>query len=186
MSSSHTCSLLVFGLVLIVQSVILTDLKAHQESLEPPKSVAAVRIRQKPPTIDGLLDDDIWEEAPIYSGFLQREPEQGNPGTEKTSFQIAYDDEAVYFGVLCYDSEPEKISARLGRRDSRLDSDRVSINLDPYHDHQTGYWFSVYASGVQYDGSLAGRRGSDETWDGIWTALQADSSFGGSPRGKTA
>ena len=170
MSSSHTCSLLVFGLVLIAQSVILTDLKAHQESLEPPKSVAAVRIRQKPPTIDGLLDDDIWEEAPIYSGFLQREPEQGNPGTEKTSFQIAYDDEAVYFGVLCYDSEPEKISARLGRRDSRLDSDRVSINLDPYHDHQTGYWFSVYASGVQYDGSLAGRRGSDETWDGIWEA----------------
>ncbi|MEE2618132.1 MAG: hypothetical protein VX677_05915 [Candidatus Poribacteria bacterium] len=121
MSSNHTCSLLVFLLVLIAQSVILTDLKAHQESLAPPKSVTAVRIQQKPPTIDGLLDDDIWEEAPIYSGFLQREPEQGNPGTEKTSFQIAYDDEAVYFGVLCYDNEPEKISARLGRRDSRLD-----------------------------------------------------------------
>ena len=152
----------VLCLILIVQSVILTSLEAHQESLEPPKSVTAVRIQQEPPAIDGVLDDDIWAEAPIYSGFLQRDPKQGEPATEKTSFQIAYDDEAVYFGVVCFDSDPDKISVRLGRRDSRLDSDRVSINLDPYHDHQTGYWFSVYASGVQNDGSLAGRRGGDE------------------------
>ena len=170
MSINHSFPLTVLCLILIVQSVILTSLDAHQESLGPPKSVTAVRIQQEPPVIDGVLDDDIWAEAPIYGGFLQRDPKQGEPATEKTSFQIAYDDEAVYFGVVCFDSDPDKISVRLGRRDSRLDSDRVSINLDPYHDHQTGYWFSVYASGVQNDGSLAGRRGGDETWDGIWEA----------------
>ena len=170
MSNNHPCSLIVWGLIIIVQVIVLTDLKAHQESLEPPKSATAINIHQKPPEIDGVLDDDIWGEAPTFSGFLQRDPEQGKPATEKTNFQIAYDDEAIYFGIVCYDSEPDKISARLGRRDSRLDSDRISINLDPYHDHQTGYWFSVYASGVQNDGSLSGRRGGDETWDGIWEA----------------
>ena len=146
--------------------VVPTDLEAHQESLDPPKSATAIRIHQKPPKIDGVLDDNIWKEAPVFSGFLQGDPDQGKPGTEKTNFQVAYDDEAIYFGVVCYDSEPDKISVRLGRRDSRLDSDRISINIDPYHDHQTGYWLSVYVSGVQYDGSHGGGHGS--TWDGVW------------------
>ena len=46
-------------LILIVQSVILTGLEAHQESLESSKSVTAVRIQQEPPAIDGVLDDTV-------------------------------------------------------------------------------------------------------------------------------
>ena len=67
MSNNHPCSLIVWGLIIIVQVIVLTDLKAHQESLESPKSATAINIHQKPPKIDGVLDDDIWGEAPTFS-----------------------------------------------------------------------------------------------------------------------
>ena len=36
--------------------------------------------------------------------FIQREPLQGEPATEKTEIRILYDDAAIYFGVSAYES----------------------------------------------------------------------------------
>ena len=123
---------------------ITTLLNAHQRSPSPgSKTAKAVRINAESPLIDGVLDDAIWQQAPSFTGFQQRDPYEGAAATEKTVFQVVYDDQALYFAVVCYDQEPDKIATRLGRRDSRLKSDRVSIHLDPYHDHHTGNQFSV-------------------------------------------
>jgi len=149
---------------------ITTPLNAHQQSSEPgTKTATAVRINTESPVIDGVLNDATWQQAPSFTSFQQRGPHEGAAATEKTSFQVVYDDQALYFAIVCYDQEPDKIAIRLGRRDSRLKSDRVSIYLDPYHDHHTGNQFSVYASGVKADGVYADDRDrGDTTWDAIW------------------
>ena len=132
------------------------------------KSAIAVRIDPNPPKIDGVLDDAIWQTAPAHEGFLQQEPEEGKEATERTTFQIAYDEEAIYFGIQCYDSEPDEIVSCLTRRDGHVESDRISVQIDAHHDHQTGYWFSVYASGSISDGVLSNSGWPDSKWNPVW------------------
>ena len=121
--------------------------------------------------MDGVLDDEIWKIAPLHEGFRQRDPDEGKPATERTTFQIAYDDEALYFGIMCYDSEPDKIVAQLVRRDNVfVDSDKVNINLDPHHNRQSAYWFTVHPSGSVTDGIISDNKQPDRTWDGVWDA----------------
>jgi hypothetical protein len=132
------------------------------------KIATAIRVNSEPPRIDGVLDDEVWQQTPIHEGFLQSDPNEGEKATERTAFQIVYDDEAIYFGILCHDKEPGQIVSRLTRRDGRIEADWVSISLDPHYDRQTGYWFGVYASGSVTDGTFSDDRMRDDTWDGVW------------------
>ena len=136
------------------------------------KTLRAVRAGVAP-VIDGTLDDVAWVSAPAFNGFTQREPLEGAAASESTTVRFLYDDDALYIGIMAYDSEPEKIIARLTRRDVRSNSDRISVDMDPHHDHQTGYWFGVNAAGVLDDGLLFNDTDYDFTWDGVWTAKTA-------------
>ncbi len=140
------------------------DTRAH-----PERTIRAVRATTAP-VLDGLLDDDVWNVAPIATDFTQRQPDEGEPATEKTAVQFAFDDEALYIAVMCYDSEPDKIVSRLTRREDWADRDWVSVNLDPHHDHKTGFYFVVGPSGWQSDGILFDDGNESETWDGVWEA----------------
>jgi len=80
------------------------------------KKAVALRTSTAP-RIDGVLNEAEWQRAAPISDFLQREPDEGKPPTEKTEIRILYDDEALYFACRMYDREPSKIVARLARRD---------------------------------------------------------------------
>ena len=146
-------------------------LKAHEQDDTPVRALTAIRATT-PPRIDGVLDDPVWQRAPAGSAFVQRDPDEGRPATEKTVIQVAFDDEALYVGVMCYDSEPDRIASRLARRDHFINTgvDRVTLNLDPHHDHQTGYYFMVYPSETQLDAAIHSDGRFDSNWDGVWEA----------------
>lgn len=133
-----------------------------------PGRVSALRVA-RPPVIDGRLVESVWKAAIPATGFLQRDPVEGAPASERSEIRVLYDGEALYFGCMFYDSRPEKIVGRLTRRDDEIESDRASIRLDSFHDHQTGYEFTFNAAGVkvdilQYDD---GDR-EDASWDPVW------------------
>ncbi|MBI1930616.1 carbohydrate binding family 9 domain-containing protein, partial [Candidatus Poribacteria bacterium] len=168
----------VFGTMILALSALSfwSPLRAEESARHhPEKTMTAVRINPAPPRIDGLLDDEVWASAPASGDFLQQEPteHQGEPGTEKTTIQMVYDEEALYVGITCYDSEPKKIAARLTRRDGWVESDWVSLNLDTHHDHQTGNFFFLNAAGVQLDGQMYNDGMEDTTWDGVWEGKAA-------------
>ena len=141
---------------------------------EHPKRVAtAVRANPKPPKIDGVLNERAWDSAPVTSGFTQVNPDEGDPATEKTEVRIVYDDEAIYFGIQCFDSEPDLIVSRLARRDESVEADYVSVDLDPHHDHQTGFTFAIGPSSWIRDGILHNDGSRDYTWDGVWEGRAA-------------
>ena len=96
---------------------------------DSPRSVRAVRV-PAPPRIDGLLDEEVWKLAEPTSDFIQRDPNEGKPASERTEVRVLYDDEALYFGFMFYDSEPDKIVSRLTRRDNQIESDAASIGID--------------------------------------------------------
>ena len=162
-------------LMILIIYVLIPGILYAQETdrTHPGNTITAVRINPTLPRLDGILDDEVWQHAPVSSGFLQKEPNEGEPATEKTTVQIVYDDEALYVGVMCYDSEPDKIVARLARRDGWVEADHVSIDIDAHHDHQTANWFMVNAAGMKSDGQIYNDTCKDGSWNGIWEAKTA-------------
>jgi hypothetical protein len=120
------------------------------------------------PTIDGRLDDAAWQAASSAQGARQLAPQRGEPATEDTQFYIVYDRNNLYVGFRCYDSEPEKVINRLGRRGDIFPSDWISFYIDPHHDHRTGYTFATTPGGIQSDGYRYDDTNSDRNWRGIW------------------
>jgi len=133
-----------------------------------PKTATAVRTTRAP-RIDGILNEPEWQLAKPVSDFTQRDPYEGQPPTQKTEIRILYDGDALYFGCTMYDTEPSKIVARLARRDVEILSDNISIRIDSYHDHQTGFEFTINAAGVKVDIlQYNDAQEEDESWDGVW------------------
>jgi hypothetical protein len=135
----------------------------------PQRTAQAVRA-PSPPVLDGNVDDAVWGAAPLQSGFTQEDPDHGKPASEKTTFQILYDDEALYVAAVCYDSEPDSIKSVLSRRDDWRERDIFEIHLDAHHDHQSGAFFVVGPSGWMRDGVIFNDDDGDRAWDGVWEA----------------
>jgi len=90
-----------------------------------------------PPQIDGILNDPTWLKAPVISNFTQVRPNEGHAPSEKTEIRLLYDENFIYIGVRAFDSEPEKIIARLMQRDILLSSeDRIRLTFDTFLSHR--------------------------------------------------
>ncbi|NIN92596.1 hypothetical protein GTO36_06365, partial [bacterium] len=130
------------------------------------KTVQAVRA-DGPLSIDGVLEESVWQEQG-YSDFTQSDPTDGAQPTEKTKVWVAYDDKSLYVAARLYDSQPELITCRLGRRDDFVDSDWFIFAVDPYYDRRSGYQFAVNPAGSIVDWTLYNDEWNDTTWDGVW------------------
>jgi hypothetical protein len=130
--------------------------------------------------VDGSLDEPVWENAPEITGFIQFQPDRGNPASLKTSVRILYDGTHIYFGFLCYDTDPGKIAASVNKRDQDIrDDDSVYVLLDTYYDRRNCYYFGTNLLGTQWDGRI-GDNGLhfDSNWDGIWKSAAEKTDFG--------
>ena len=135
-----------------------------------PRNIVAA-ARTTPVTIDGVLSEPVWETAVPVGGFLQYNPAEGSPATERTTVRALFDDDNIYFGIFCHDSDPAGIDRQLTRRDRTAQSDRVSVIIDSYHAHTTAFLFGVTASGVQSDGVFSyDGLVYDVQWDAVWDA----------------
>jgi len=128
----------------------------------------AVRLQGPVPSIDGRLDEPVWQTAPVATNFVQMEPEEGAPPSERTEVRILYDDEALYVGAWMFDSSPDSIVAQLTRRDQPSYSDLIWISIDSYHDRRTAFDFAVNPLGVKTDGYRYDDTEEDTGWDAVW------------------
>jgi hypothetical protein len=123
------------------------------------------------PVLDGLVDDDVWELADVVTDFLQREPVEAAPASQRTEVRILYDKENLYLGFIMHDDEPDQIKAQDLRRDSRLDTDdTIAVLFDTFHDHRNGFLFRVNPLGTKYDTTLKDESQLNSSWDETWEA----------------
>ena len=132
---------------------------AGRPNVIPPRTNA-------PPTIDGRLDDSVWQTAGKVTEFTQQRPLEGVPATERTDVYIAYDSANLYVGIYAYYSDPALIRANRVDRDQTGRDDTVSLYLDPFLDQQRAYVFSVNGYGVQGDAILSGGGGGGQGGQG--------------------
>jgi hypothetical protein len=192
-------------LLLLIASVLLVPGKALEAAqsqpaypsanAESPRPAQAARYLSRAPVVDGAVADDAaWKDVPAITAFRQTTPDDGADVSERTEVRIAYTDEALIIGVVCYDSEPGKLVVSDSRRDSPLDDvDSFQFILDTYQDGQNGFVFGTSPAGGEYDAqvSLEGREGDRSSrqqsgagggfnlnWDAVWTVRTKMGDYG--------
>ncbi|MFN7914579.1 MAG: DUF5916 domain-containing protein [Vicinamibacterales bacterium] len=138
-------------------------------------TMRAVRI-DKPLTLDGRLDEEIYSRVPGVNGFIQQEPHEGEKATEDTDLWVFYDDNNVYISGRMWDSQPDRIQANELRRDNRNigQNDSFSVSLDTFYDRRSGYYFQTNSIGGVRDAIVADERaGNNFDWNTVWDTRSA-------------
>ena len=145
------------------------------------------------PLMDGIVDDQSWALADVATGFLQREPGEGQPASERTEVRVLYDDENLYVGVVAFDSNPGAILASELRRDALGgggfgggggggggggSDDTFSVVLDTFHDGRSAFLFTVNPLGARHDATIRNESQINSEWDEAWQAAAQVTSRG--------
>jgi hypothetical protein len=143
-------------------------------------SVTAVRLGEgERITIDGVLDEAVWKRTGPATDFIMRDPILGGTPTESTEVHFAFNDDHLYMGVICRDSEPDKLLGNTRKRDEFLGADdRFMWTIDTFFNQQTGYFFEMNPSGLMADELMGPGDNSNREWDGIWNARVRRSEIG--------
>ena len=124
-----------------------------------------------PIRMDGVLDDEAWQLAAAATGFVQSEPDEGNPATERTEVRVAWDAEFLYIAAYLYDSRPDQLVVADIRKDFRTDNqDTFEVILDTFADRRNGYVFATNPAGARADQQISNEgRETNASWDAPWT-----------------
>lgn len=106
----------------------------------------------EPVTVDGALDESVWQRAARLTDFSQYEPADGRPAEQRTEVLVFYSAQALHFGVVAHVRPGVSVNATLAKRDNILNDDRVIIYLDTFNDRRRAFIFGVNPLGVQLDG----------------------------------
>jgi hypothetical protein len=151
---------------------------------EPPATVSrdaqgrvtmrAVRIAT-PIVLDGRLDEAAYTESLPTSDFVQQEPLEGQPATEKSEVWIFFDDRNIYVSGRLWDSQPHRITANEMRRDNRniFLNDNFGFAIDTFHNKRTGFFFQINPLAGLRDALVADEGQTNYDWDGVWDARTA-------------
>ena len=140
------------------------------------REIFALRL-DEPLRIDGLLTEPIYQTPPNQT-FIQLEPDNGVPASEATDVWVAYDDAALYVSARLWDSQPDSIVVRMGRRDANFNSDLFQVIIDAYNDKRSGFFFMINPSGAIQDGTFSNDSWSDGSWDGVWDGKTTIDEYG--------
>lgn len=128
------------------------------------KEIKAVYV-EKGPKIDGHLNEDFWQQAPVAEGFTENSPRPNTPPHLPTEVKIVYTTDAIYIGAKMLDTSPDSILRQLSVRDDiqSVNADHFTVYIDGMFTQQNNFSFTVTAAGVQGDAA-----DGDNVWDAAW------------------
>jgi len=134
-------------------------------------TIRAMRLDQ-PIDLDGALDERVYQDVPAVTGFIQVEPDAGQPATEETQVWLFFDDTDVYIASRAWDSssaDPQWIANEM-RRDgfAILRNDSISVAFDTFYDRRNTVQFMVTPIGGRMDGQVTNERNWNGDWNPLW------------------
>jgi len=136
------------------------------------RSVLRVPFLETAPAIDDFLE---MEPSPAFEGrmarvegFVQRDPADGQPASQRTVVYLGYDRQHLYAVFCAFDGEPDRVRAHMSRRENVQGDEIVEVQLDTFDDARTAYTFIANPLGVQWDAIYTEDREFDESWDAVW------------------
>lgn len=167
------------NLIIIILLCVSVFKTVAQNNLIPKKSLNANKINESI-TIDGDLNESIWNETQVASNFVMFEPDNGKPINEskKTEIKVLYDNDGIYIGAKLYDDEPSKILKEITERDDFGTTDAFGVFINGFNDGQQDFRFFVTAAGGQLDCIATEQSGEDFSWNAIWSSKAKITDFG--------
>ena len=132
----------------------------------PPEKSQPVTLPKfdKPPTIDGKLDEEVWQKAAVLKDFYQIRPGDNTPPSRPTEVLIGFDPKFLYIAFKATD-EPDKIRSTVAKRDNIFNDDYVGVMLDTFNDKRKAFEVFFNPLGIQGDGIITEGRGEDFSVD---------------------
>ena len=133
-------------------------------------TVRAVRLDVEL-NLDGELDEPIYQTVPSISGFIQVEPDAGQPASERTDAWVFFDRDNVYVAARAWDSTPEsRWIVNEMRRDSFniLQNENIAFAFDTFYDRRNVVIFNITPIGGRMDGQGTNERNWNGDWNPIW------------------
>ena len=136
-------------------------------------TIRAIRLTE-PFTLDGRLDERLYHDNDSVTDFVQQEPLEGRPATEKTEVWVGYDEDAMYVGARLWESDPSKRVTSDMRRDANnlYNNDHFAILLDTFYDRRNGYAFFANAQGGMSDLQVTNESPISD-WNAVWETRAA-------------
>ena len=163
---------------------VLASPAAAQEAPGPAEAVtrnaqghAVLRTTRltSPLAFDGRLDEPFYTTVPAASGFIQQEPTEGSPASDKTEFWVFFDDQNVYVGARLWETHPDRRVTSDMRRDASnmYNNDHLAVLFDTFDDRRNGFGFSSNAQGGMFDWQVTNEQPSNN-WNGLWDVRTAN------------
>ncbi len=132
-------------------------------------TVRANRIPE-PIVLDGRLDEAVYQRVASVSDFIQQEPLEGEPATERTEAWILFDDRNLYVSARCWDSHPERMVANELRRDhsNLTQNENFAVVLDTFYDRRNSFFFHTNPLGGLTDALTTDERNVNKDWNTVW------------------
>lgn len=139
------------------------------------KKTIQAKVTSQSIFIDGKLEEQAWESAPIATDFVMLEPDNGKtiPYEKRTEVKVLYNNDAIYIGAMMYDNEPAKILKEISQRDNFGTADLFGVFINGFNDGQQDFMFYVSAADVQGDCIMTDANGEDYSWDAVWISKAA-------------
>ena len=134
-----------FMIFLLSAFLILIPCISHAEPVFTIGRVA------RPPILDGVIDDAAWEGIEPITEFVQYDPEEGAPPSERTELYLAYDQENIYLAFRCYDSNIGELRATMTQREGWDNDDCIGFAFDPYNRMREAFLFNMNPYGIPCD-----------------------------------
>jgi hypothetical protein len=127
---------------------------------------------ERPPTLEDFTgmepSNALAQKMARAEHFMQNQPKDGQPASQRTEAYLGYDDKNIYIVFLCFETDLSKIRAHMTRRENALDDDYVEITLDTFKDKRRGFVFASNPLGVQHDAMWSEDGGRDYSFDTLW------------------
>jgi len=154
--------------VAVTAFALILPVAAPAQGVAPP-TVRAYRVTT-PMRVDGKLDEAVYASTAAISNFVQQEPDEFKPATERTEAWIFFDDDHVYVSARNWESHPERRVASEMRRDTNQlrQNDTFAVLFDTFHDKRNGYIFSANAIGGLADSQVTDEGPPNVDWNTVW------------------
>ena len=132
-------------------------------------TLRAFRLAE-PLTVDGVLDDPVYEQVPAAEGFVQQEPDENAPVSESTRVWVLYDADSLYIAADLEEHHSDLFMTNEMRRDQRNIGwgDSFSVILDTFYDRRNGVLFHTNSAGALYDAQVTDERNTNADWNTVW------------------
>jgi hypothetical protein len=158
------------GCIVAVGVLIAIAVAPAPLAAQDPPAAPTVRAVRGTIRVDGRLDEALYSATDAIEAFVQQEPDEGRPATERTEAWVFFDDDTIYVAARCWESRPERRVANEMRRDTNQlrQNDTFAVLFDTFHDRRNGYLFTANAIGGMGDSQITDEGPPNVDWNTVW------------------